>query len=192
MLRYFWSTHRFYEADPGTPTGGNLAPEPMPATGNDPAPKPEKAFTQSDVDAIVKDRLERAKRKADDEATKAKSEADAKALAEQGEWKTLAEQRQAEITTLTATVESQKAHEKTIERLTTVLKSRLEVDRKGLPQHIIALLDRLDVADQMEWLATNLDALKVADTKTAGTPPRNVGSKGQPVKIELPERKYTL
>lgn len=190
MLRGFWSHHRMYEADKGDPSGGNPA-EPSTSTVTEPA-KTEKTFTQAEVDKIIDERLARAKRKAEDEATKAKTEAEQKALAEQGEWKTLAEKYQGEIKDLTATLESQKAHEKTIERLTSVLKSRLEADRKGLPEPILKLLDRLDVADQMEWLASNPDMLKTAKDQTVGTPSRHVSSKGQPTPIPLPERKYSL
>lgn len=179
------------EADKGDNATTGTTPAETSTTVAEPA-KTEKTFTQTELEAIVTERLAREKRKSEAAAEKAKADAEQKALAESGEWKTLAEKHQATITELTATIDSQKAHEKTIERLTTVLKSRLEADRKGLPQHIIALLDRLDVADQMEWLATNHDALKTTDTKTAGTPPRNQGAKGQAVKIELPERKYTL
>ena len=181
---------RLHEADPGTPSGGNPA-DPPTSTGNDPV-KTEKTFTQADVDKIVSERLEREKRKATEQATKAKEEAEQKALAEQGEWKTLAEKYQAELATATATIESQKAHEKTIERYKEVLQKRLDMDMRGLPDAIVALLKKQDVADQMEWLASNPDMLKSAKDQTVGTPPRVAGSKGQPTPIQLPERKYSL
>ena len=179
---------RLHEADKGDNPQVGTSPAETSTTVTEPA-KTEKTFTQADVDKIVSERLEREKRKATDAANKAKEEAEQKALAEQGEWKTLAEKYQGEIQSLTATLESQKAHEKTIERLTSVLKSRLETDRKGLPEPILKLLDRLDVADQMEWLASNPDMLKSAKDQTVGTPPRSQGSKGQPTSIQLPERR---
>ena len=53
-------------------------------------------FTQAQVDAIIKDRLDRAERKAQESAKKAATDAEAKALAEQGKFKELYEKALAE------------------------------------------------------------------------------------------------
>ncbi|MDP9352118.1 MAG: hypothetical protein M3P51_11325 [Chloroflexota bacterium] len=45
------------------------------------------------------------------------------------------------------------------ERLEAALAAQLEASRKDLPAHIIGLLDKLDTADQLEWIATNREAL---------------------------------
>lgn len=52
-------------------------------------------FTQSELDAIVKVRLDRAEKSANEKATKAQQEAEAKRLAEAGEYKKLYEQAEA-------------------------------------------------------------------------------------------------
>ena len=56
-----------------------------------------KTFTQQELDAIVKDRLDRADRKAQESTKKATADAEAKALREQGEFKTLYEKANAEL-----------------------------------------------------------------------------------------------
>lgn len=204
MLLSFYSRNpfRFHEADKGNnPAGNNPAPDPTdPATGTDPKKTDEKQFSQSELEAIVKDRLARAQRKADEAATKAKSDAEQKALVEQGEFKTLAEQRASTIAELTQQIESAKAHESTAEKYRNALKARLEADKKALPAHIVALLDQLDEIKQMEWLAnpTNAEAMKQPTAPASsglGTPPRNTApSKTAPASLPTApaRRPFTL
>lgn len=76
----------------------NTATDAQP-TGADPGTKTEaaKTFTQAELDAIVKERLERAERKATEATKKATEAAQAQSLREQGEFKTLFEQAQAKL-----------------------------------------------------------------------------------------------
>lgn len=69
-------------------------PEPAePNNGGD----PEKRFTQADLDRILKERLDRAERKAEEQRTKEREEAERKKLEEQNEFKSLYEKTQAEL-----------------------------------------------------------------------------------------------
>ncbi len=197
MLISLLSNHRpqrYYEADKGNnPPATDPATEPP--TGNDPEKTENKQFNQADVDRIVQERLERAQRKAQTEAEKARKEAEEKTLHEQGEFKTLAEQRAAEIADLKSQVEGSKAHIATVERLTSVLKSRLEVDKKNLPDSVQTLLNKLDVADQMEWIAANAEALKPNPDKQpapSGTPRRGGIPPVTPPAVEAPTRKWGI
>ena len=63
------------------------------STGADPGKKADtdRTFTQAEVDAIVKERVGREQRKADEASKKAAAEAEAKALSEQGKYKELYE-----------------------------------------------------------------------------------------------------
>ncbi len=56
-------------------------------------------FTQTDVDRIVSERLQRAERKAQEATAKATAEAEKRAAEEQGKWKELYEKTQAEAET---------------------------------------------------------------------------------------------
>jgi hypothetical protein len=68
-------------------------------TGADPGTKTEaaKTFTQTELDAIVTERLQRAQRKAEEQTAKARTEAERKAQEEQGEYKKLADSLKAEL-----------------------------------------------------------------------------------------------
>lgn len=85
----------FAEGDPPTDPPQDPPTDP-PAT----PPTPEgagKTFTQEDVDRIVKERLEREKRKADEKAEQARKEAERKALEEQGKYKEMYEALQKDL-----------------------------------------------------------------------------------------------
>jgi HD-GYP domain-containing protein (c-di-GMP phosphodiesterase class II) len=175
----------------------NPASGSAPATENvntvtEPA-KTEKTFTQAELEAIIADRLERAKRKAETEQSKAREEAERKALAEQGEWKTLAEKHATEAQEARTALEAAKGYKDTADRYKAALEARVAADKKDLPESILALLNKSDVADQMEWLAANLASIKAVDKQTLGTPPRNAGSKGQkPVAPVIERRRSTI
>jgi hypothetical protein len=68
-------------------------------TGAEPGTKTEaaKTFTQTELDAIVTERLQRAQRKAEEQANKARTEAERKAQEEQGQYQKLAESLKAEL-----------------------------------------------------------------------------------------------
>lgn len=153
-----------------------------------PAAQPvEKTFTAADVEKIVKERLERAQRKAEQQADEARKQAEEKALQEQGEYKTLADTRAARIAELEA--ESGKVSDltKRAERYEAALKKQLEATRADLPFHIVALLDKLDPADQLEWIAQNREQLRKGDGVGSPQP----GTRQQP-KVELPAPRATI
>lgn len=128
---------------PGTPPGqqgGN--------TASDDGPK----FTQAQVDALIRDRLDRERKRAEDSQRKAADDADAKRLAEQQEFKALADKHAARVTEL-------EPYQAKAERYETALKALLAEERKAVPDHLAPLLDRMDPADQLEYLAANRDKL---------------------------------
>lgn len=143
----------FFSADTGQPQGGTgeqTATEPV---------KTEKTFTQAELEAIVKDRLDRAQRKAAEQADKARQDAEAKALAEQGEFKTLAEQRAARIAELEQATEAGKATGKALERYQAAVQAMIAPQLAGLPDAIQARIKALDPIEQLEWI-TALGAIK--------------------------------
>lgn len=121
-----------------------------------------RTFSQADVDRIVKERLERESSKAERAAAKAREEAEAKALAEQGKFKELAEQREKRIAELEAQIADLGKAEATAKRYEKALKEALAAQTANIPEHIRALLDKMEVTEQMGWLAANADKLKPA------------------------------
>jgi CRISPR/Cas system-associated endonuclease/helicase Cas3 len=153
----------------------------------------EKQFTQAELDQIVKDRLEREKRKQEAAAQKAKDEAEAKALAEQQKWQELAQKHEkklseleGELSTTSTAVES--AKEKA-ERYEKALQAHLKAQREGLADHILALLDKLDPVEQLEYIATNKDALVGKQANTGGGVPPSPKPKGDGELSEEERRK---
>lgn len=124
----------------------------------------DKKFTQAELDAHIKTRLEQAQRTAEAKAQKDREAAEAESLKEQSKFKELAEQREKQL----AELEPVKAK---AERYEAALKAHLEVERQNLPAHITALLDKSDPADQLEWIAANRDALIKAEGDDKAKPP---------------------
>lgn len=94
-----------------------------------------------------------------------KAATDEAALKKQGDWQKLHEQEKKRADDL----EPFKAK---AERSEAALKKMLENERKDLPKHIITLLDKMDPAEQLEYIAENREALVPAKA----TPP-NVNAK---------------
>lgn len=92
------------EAPPEPPADKTVTPPDANATE-------EKKFTQAELDLIIKERLEREKRRAEEIAAKAKEKAEAEALAKNQEWEKLAKQREEELVRLNAELEAAKLAE---------------------------------------------------------------------------------
>ena len=158
-----------FEADKGT-EGGDTTGD---ATGqNSGTDKPTPTFTQSDVDRIVNERLDRERKKAESVTQKAREEVESIALADQAKFQELADKRGKQVTdletanaTLTTQLEAVTAkadrHEKALTKL-------LAEQLKAVPEHLHSLLSKLDAVEQLEWIAGNADKMKTA---TNGVPP---------------------
>lgn len=153
---------------------------------NGPEPKSgERTFTQAEFESALKARLERERKAADDKLARERKAAEEKALEQQQEFKTLAEQRAARVAELesqdaqrTAEVERLAAAN---ERMEKALKAQVDALRAQVPAHVAALLDKLDVAEQLEWLAANGEKLNGAAqvAPKPGVPPTPKPQTGQ-------------
>lgn len=131
---------------------------------------------QKRVDDMLKERLEREQKKADQRAQKAREDAQAEAAAANGEWQKLAEQRAAKVTEMETQLAGLDATTTKAQRYEAALGKQVEILRKDVPKHLVPLLDKLDVVEQLEWLAANREQL--APPKTSGVPatPRAQGN----------------
>ncbi len=174
---------------PDTP--GEQKTETPPASGGD------KTFTQADVDRIVTERLEREKSKSEKDAKKIKDKAEADALVAQQEWQKLAEKRAKEVEERDKQLADLEPIKAKAERYGAALKKYLDAQRAGLPDHILALLDKLEPADQIEYIATNRDKLVTTpagqgDLKKPVPPTPKPGDPQQVTQEELEKRRKTL
>lgn len=142
---------------------------------------------QKKIDALIKERLERAKEQAKQEVeaaqAKATKQAEEQRLADQQEWQQLAAQRQSTITDLEARVADLEPRVKDAKRYEQVLAGYRDKLIEGVPDHIRTLLDGRDVADQLEYLTQYRDQLVTTDNKNNerapwGPPPAPAGRNG--------------
>lgn len=113
-------------------------------------------------------------RKDKEEREKSEQAAERKRLEENQEFQKIAESTQAELDSLKPTAEK-------AERYEAALKRHLDVERDGLPAHILTLLDRMDVADQLEYIAENRETLRPQENNRKGVPdtPKPSGSQSE-------------
>lgn len=128
-----------------------------PANGTDPetTETPEKTFTAAQVEAMIRDRMERQERKAARAAEEAAEEAKRKAAEEQGEFKTLYESTQEQL------AEAQKR----LAEMERASMRREAVDKTGLPA---ALADRLQ-GETLEEMVEDAKTLLSAMPKQPAT-----------------------
>lgn len=141
----------------GAPASGQ--PAGQPAAQPPAAQEPAKLFTQEQVDAAVKDRLEREKAKAAKAVEDARKAAEIEAAAKNGEWEKVAKEREAELAAMQARVAELDTTKATLTDYETRIKAQLDKSREGLPPHIIELLDGLPVLQQVDWIAKNHAAI---------------------------------
>lgn len=153
-------------ADPITP--------PVDPSGQPPAdpkvetdPKTEKRFSQAELDAIIQDRLARAREAGEKEASKAAKAAEEAALTKNAEWQTLAEKRQAELEGLAKRIAELEPVQKQAESYKKALEGYVKSMTDKLPESIKALLESKDPVEQIEYLTKYGSSLGIKN----GVPP---------------------
>jgi uncharacterized coiled-coil protein SlyX len=114
---------------------------------------------QKRVDDMLAERLERERKKSEKAAQKAREDAQAEAAAKNGEWQSLAEQRAVKVAELETQLTSLEASKAQADRYGEALSQQVTALRKDVPKHLLPLLDKLDVAEQLEWLASNREQI---------------------------------
>lgn len=159
---------------------------------------PPKEFTKDDVEAIVKDRLDRANKKRDADAEVERKRRDEEALAKNAEFEKLATQRGTELETikpqldkLAADIESEKTRREASEA---ALKKFVDqrIQELGLSDAVKGLLADKSPVDQMNWLSSNANEFeKPKHRSVPPTPPADGGSGNVPKdQIEEGARRY--
>jgi len=138
------------------------------ASKTPPADNPKDAKSDETPDDFDKDRamelikkLRATEREHNALLKKIETDEEAK-LAEQNQFKELAEKRKAELD------EAQKKADEA-DRYRSSLETYLKAEREGIPEHILPLLDKMDVVDQLDYIAENRETLK-GETKRDGVP----------------------
>lgn len=159
------------EDQPTTVSTAAVPPAEAKNTDTEPQAVPYERFKQ--VNDTLKE-LQAWKAKQEQAAAKqaeAQAQAQEQQLAEQQKWQELAEKRQAERDALSAERETLAGK---FEAYSAAVQSILTTQKKDLPKHIIALLDKLDPVEQLQYIAENADELtpKAAAPGTPQAPKR--------------------
>lgn len=133
---------------------------------------------QAAIDRLIGERLKRARDRWEAEAQAAQeqeqAEAKAKRLEEQQEFQELAEQRKARVKELESRVSDL---EPELKRHKEVLENHAAAMMDGLPDHVLALLAKMDVVERLDYLSEHGDKLRTSGKGGRGVPP-TPGAKG--------------
>lgn len=140
------------DADPEGSAGTGQAPN---ASGQDSGADELKTFDAAYVrtlraEAAAYRKELQALKEADATRLEEAKKADEARLADQQQWQELAKRREGELAQATAEA---KAKGETLERYQATLAKLLDERRKGVPKHVLPLLDRLDPVDQLAYIA---------------------------------------
>lgn len=144
-----------------------------PANGSD--QKPEKLFTQAELNAIITDRLAREKAASEKAQAEAAKKAADEAAAKNGEWQKLAEARAAELETLRTNLTALETAKAQLAEYEATVRAQADAAKKDLPAHILSLLESLPPVKQLEWIAKNADALGKRPAQHIPSTPAPIG-----------------
>ena len=100
--------------------------------------KPEKTFTQAELDAIIKERLAREKTASEKAQAEAAKKAADDAAAKNGEWQKLAEARAAEIAEASKKLGELESATARLAEYEATIKLQADAAKKDLPAHILS------------------------------------------------------
>lgn len=139
-------------------------PPPAEAQPTDKGPVPYDRFAEVNKELTDLRKWRKEQEQAATERAKQDAAQETARLAEQGQYKQLAEQAQAQV----AGLEPYKAQ---AERYAAALDAQLVQERKGVPDYVLPLLDALDPAAQLEYIAANREKFAPAAQGNGRIPP---------------------
>lgn len=139
-----------------------------------------KAAVAEAVEATVKDRLARDRQARETTAEREKREAAAQALKDNQKFEELSKTQEAQLTEATATIATLTTERDGLaERLKAAdaaIGAILTTQKKDLPKHITALLERMTPAEQLSYLADNAEDIKRGATSAVPNHGSGAGS----------------
>lgn len=113
-----------------------------------PGPVPYERFAEVNTQLAEMKKWRAEQERAAAASQKATEAADAQRLVEQQKWQELAQKHEAKLKELEPVQAKAQAYEAALKKL-------LDEQRKGVPGYVLPLLDKMDAAEQLEWIATN-------------------------------------
>lgn len=166
----------------GAPSGGDDKDKEKPKEEGQTPPEEKKnpeqpgkvefsAEQQQEVERIVRERLAREKDKNKKTEEKARQDAEAEVLKKSEEWKQLASTYEERLAALSGMEEQLEAEKSRAAKYEKILLGYLADMMKDIPPHIKALIEKLDVVEQMEYLQKNVEQLKPTGEGKKPVPP---------------------
>ena len=126
---------------------------------------------QTELERVLKERLERERKKSETAAEKVRKQAEEDALTKNKEFETLAEQRKTKVGELEAQVAELAPLKEQVEKYKGAMETVLKAQMAKLPKAILPLLEKLDPIEKMQYLADhakelNIEVIGVPETDT--------------------------
>jgi hypothetical protein len=134
------------------------------------AKKDEKTFTQAELDQIVRDRLERERKKHEADADKARKDAESAALEKNEEWQKLAEKRAQDLQALSQEKAELEPFKEQAAKYKKALDDQLAKVKEKLPKHLLPLIDKLDPVEAMAYITEHAEELGAKPQSYGETP----------------------
>lgn len=148
--------------------GGDKTPDVDGKTGDDKNAKDKatqkivfSAEQQTEVDRIVKERLDRERKKSEEAAEKARKTAEEEALSKNQEYQKLAETRQATITELEAKLKEKEVSDGTLKKYQEAVTNLVKTQVAKLPKPVKILVEKMDPLEQLQYIAENAKELNI-------------------------------
>ena len=133
-------------------------------------PKAEKKFSQAELDQIVKERLDRERKKSESAAEKARREAEEAALAKNQEWQQLAEKRAKDLEALTREKAELEPFKEQADKYKAALNAQLKTIREKLPDYLQEVVDKMDPVEAMDYITKHADKIGAKLSTYSETP----------------------
>lgn len=162
--------------EPPNPPDAPTSPEQSAPTGDATGPNggEERRYSKAELEDIVKTRLTREREKNEQRVQQEREAAEAQRLEANKEFQELAEKRQKRIEALEPLALK-------VDRYEAALTSLLNEEMKQVPEYLHSILEKLDVAERLEWVASHRAEISAkAQPAANGTPLVPVGATPRP------------
>lgn len=139
------------------------------------------AQQQAEVDRIVKDRLERERKKSEDTAEKSRKKAEEDALAQNKQFEELATTRQSQIVELEKRLQENETVANALKEYKDAVAGIVKAQTEKLPKPVKSLIEKMDPLEQMKYLSENAKELNI-DIKPV--PPTDTDDSNQKLQKE--------
>jgi hypothetical protein len=130
----------------------------------------EKTFTQAELDQIVKDRLDRERKKHDAETEKARKSAEEEALTKNQEWQKLAEQRSKDLEAIAKEKADLEPFKEQADKYRKALDGQLAKVKEKLPKYLLPLIEKMDPVEAMDYITEHAEELGAKPLTYSETP----------------------